>query len=556
MIMAKGKDPAFWASVRENPAYDALIRELKQDYENYRMDTVPVLPYHARMRHYVDGDRGEFETPYFRRRLFLVTAALLALIYPEEPKYLWEVEELLWTTCDEYSWVFPAHTSGELWNDTTIIDLFATETGEALAEVCYLLEDRLDPRIPIRVKEHIRVRLLENFQARPSGWETATHNWAAVCAGHLGIALMYTFPEEFKALLPRFLSTMDYFLSGFPADGTCMEGFSYWHYGFGTFVWFADALYQFTDGKMDLLASEKVEQIAGYAQRSFLAGNSSISYADGTRVGRASVVHQSYLAKRYPASVGYLPREVTAYNKGNVRFLNYFRDFYYHDLIRYGELPRRDYLLEDAKQVILNRGDYSLAVKAGDNDEPHNHNDVGSFIFSTAEGQILCDLGCGTYTRQYFQAETRYGIFCNGSQSHNVPIINGQYQQEGKEFGGRIAYENDRVSLEFAGAYNIPGLEKLERVLKAEDRGFTLTDRFTGNLDSITERFVSLIEPEVGEKCLRIGKTTLTWEQGALEITKERHVTHGYQGEFEWVWCMDFKLDPGVREFTMKATVE
>ena len=71
-----------------------------------------------------------------------------------------------------------------------------------------------------------------------------------------------------------------------------------------------------------------------------------------------------------------------------------------------------------------------MAVKGGTNQEPHNHNDVGSFFYVLGSDMLLEDLGAGEYTADYF-GEKRYHIFCNSSFSHNVPILCGMGQYAG-----------------------------------------------------------------------------------------------------------------------------
>ena len=80
MLMQKAKDPKFWEQVRTDSAYDEMVEKLKGYYRDTYWEEIPALKYSARMRFYGDGDRHEFERPYFRRRTFLASAALLALI--------------------------------------------------------------------------------------------------------------------------------------------------------------------------------------------------------------------------------------------------------------------------------------------------------------------------------------------------------------------------------------------------------------------------------------------------------------------------------------------
>lgn len=557
MLMQKAKSAKFWEKVKSDPAYESVTAQIRDYYEQNRFSDIPALSYKARMRYYADGDRHEFERPYFRRRTCYSALALMALIYPEKEEYLEELQELIWAICEEYSWVVPAHCSNDLEDGLKHIDLFAAETAFMLAESTYLLEDRLDQLIKDRVKDEIRKRILTNYQNGSFWWETTTCNWAAVCAGNVGGALMYLFPEEFKELLPRFLSTMQCLLDGFPEDGTCLEGISYWHYGFGNYVWFADLLKQFTDGQIDLMKKDKVEQIAGYAQRSFLKGNVTVSFADGDMQAKVNVLMLNYLAELFPESVHPLPDEVSAFQKMNVMWMTYFRSVYYLELCRQpGRLSKEDVYLPQAGQAIWNREQFSLAVKAGDNSEPHNHNDVGNFILTTKNGQIFCDLGAGRYTRQYFAPETRYSIFCNGSQGHSVPIIDGHFQKEGKEYCGTIQQEENRIMAEFSGAYEAGLIQRLTRTFEHIGEVLFMADVFSKEVQNVTERFVTLKKVQLFADYVQVEDVKLYFDPLIMqaEITQAAHENHDLS--ISMVNCIDFILKTGVTKAVFRFTFE
>ena len=549
MLMQKAKDPAFWLRVRRDSAYGKMVQLLKSYYRDSRYELIPTLKYSSRARFYGDGDRSEFEDPYFRRRTFLASAALLAMIYPEEQQYLDDAHQILWAICEEYTWALPAHTDGNLADDLTKVDLFNAETGYTLAELCHLLEDRLDKLVLDRARAEVRSRVIKNYQEHSFWWENCTNNWAAVCAGNVGGAMMYLEPEIFRQQLPRLLDTMRSFLSGFPEDGTCLEGIGYWHYGFGNFVWFADLLSQFTDGATDLLSWDKIEAISGYAQRSFLMGGTTVSYSDGTRSGKADRAMVHYLHRRFPDSVRLLPDSCTEYSKGNVTWMQSLRSLLYVDhQAQCPSLRQESFYLPDAGQAVVHKAHYSLAVKAGDNDEPHNHNDIGNFIFATQKGQIFCDLGAGRYTRQYFRDETRYGIFCNSSRSHNVPIVNGAEQLYGKQYRGTMSVQDNQITVEMAGAYGQPDLRKLTRCFLCEENAVILTDSFAPDYGRLTERFVTTIEPRAFGDHVIVGDVKLSFDPGAmtLSVNQEQHDLHGFTDDSETVWCLDFELKPGL----------
>ena len=553
--MSKTRDPKFWEQVRTDPDYEPIVQQIKKYYDYAYMKEIPELTYYSRARYHIDGDRNEFQIPYFKRRQFLASAALLGMIYPEEQHYLDEVHEVIWAICDEYSWVLPAHTDGMLDHDLTQVDLFNAETGFTLAELCYVLEDRLDKLVLDRARAEVRRRVFDNYLADEFNWETKTNNWPAVCAGNIGGAMMYLDPDLFRQQLPRLLDSMKNFMSGFPEDGTCMEGFHYWHYGFGNFVWFADLLLQFTHGEIDLFKWDKVETVSGYAQRCVLRGGTTVSYSDGERKGKSDRAMMHYLSRLFPDQVQLIPDEYTEFFKGNVTWMQTLRNLVYVD---YTAKPvafqLKDYDLPGAGQVVINREKYSLAVKAGHNAEAHNHNDVGNFILATDKGQIFCDLGAGLYTKQYFR--DRYSVFCNASRGHNVPLVNGGEQMPGGEYGGSICREDNRILVEFSGAYGQPDFQKLTRTFEYEEDRIVLTDAFPPDYRSLTERFVTTFKPVIFDDHVKVNGVNLYFEPEKVQVSvkEEVHALHGYFDGTEIVYCIDFELKPGLDkiEFAFK----
>lgn len=88
-----------------------------------------------------------------------------------------------------------------------------------------------------------------------------------------------------------------------------------------------------------------------------------------------------------------------------------------------------------------------LAAKGGNNDESHNHNDVGSFIVGLNGRPVVIDAGVETYSRKTFSSD-RYEIWTMQSEHHNLPIVNGVGQSAGYEFAAR----NVRFSTDAPGA--------------------------------------------------------------------------------------------------------
>jgi hypothetical protein len=111
-----------------------------------------------------------------------------------------------------------------------------------------------------------------------------------------------------------------------------------------------------------------------------------------------------------------------------------------------------------------------IAAKGGNNDESHNHNDVGNYIVYYNGLPLLIDVGSGTYTAKTF-SNKRYTIWSNCSDYHNLPDINGETQPAGQQFkAAAVTYKQDKnsaeLSLNIANAYSEKaGLVSLQRTV-------------------------------------------------------------------------------------------
>ena len=170
--------------------------------------------------------------------------------------------------------------------------------------------------------------------------------------------------------------------------------------------------------------------------------------------------------------------------------------------------------------------------------------------------QILCDIGVGVYTKEYFAAQTRYQLLGNGSQGHSVPILDGQYQCAGKQYAAsEVSFANGCLSMNLLGAYGREG--SLVRKFFIGDEGVTLTDAYqlAWTPKSIVERFVAYECPMVEEGKLVWRDTQMTFDQEQLEckITKQQY-QNNFKGIFD-VWLIDFVLKENNPEQTVRIEI-
>ena len=226
-----------------------------------------------------------------------------------------------------------------------------------------------------------------------------------------------------------------------------------------------------------------------------------------------------------------------------------------------GEKESKDaeYFAENAEWFIRKCGAYGFAAKGGYNREPHNHNDIGTFILAKDGRQAISDIGAGIYTRQYFKPETRYGHFHCSSRGHNVPMIGENLQKFGEEFKCRdFRYENGVLSMDIAPAYGLDHLKSLVRAFSFTDRSVTLTDTYDLSEDlPLTERLITLEKPALlSEGKICADGVTVTYDPSACTVVfLEEHVPAKTVSKDEVVYMTDFKLKEGVRRFSLTMEV-
>lgn len=566
----------WWRNAKNNPEFKMLFDEIREEGTKLLQEKEQELTYSLFRIFTESGSRLEFEKVYFKKRHRLTTFAIMVLLEPEDKEYVTALENTIWSICNEYSWCLPAHLKNSIETSTTIscsldrpsvenytIDLFSAETAFSLAEILKLTEDVLDPLICKRIYEEVYKRVFRPFKTTKYEWETQEHNWASVCAGSIGAAALHLIQdkEELNTIVTKVLPAMECYLNGFNDDGVCLEGYGYWQYGFGYYVYFADLVKKKTNGKLDLLNSEKVHQIALFQQRCFLNENKVVNFSDANPSASVFLGLSHYLSKVYDdfeIPERKLRAKFTADHCG--RWAPAIRNLLWFDDTLADQPWGNGSNFFNESQWLISRhqttsGHFSFAAKGGNNNEPHNHNDIGHFILQGNSEVFLKDLGSGLYTKDYF-SEKRYTFLCNGSHGHSVPIINHQFQEEGSSKFARIldvdlGEDVDIFELDISNAYELENLRSLNRKftwIKKELPKLILDDvySFTEQPISITERLItsafSIIEEE--DEVILAGKQRLRILYDSrmlyLEVKKLNFINHF--GVMEENYALDFTV--------------
>jgi hypothetical protein len=538
-----------------------LVTEAREVAHNAHQTPIPALPFSAFRLFETTGNRTEYETAYFERRGRLIGLAVTNLI-DNTDEHIVTLENLVWEICNEYTWAVPAHLPVGLKANLAhrlppeqMVDLFAAETADALAELLVLFKDRLNPWLDYRIRSEIERRVFAPMfdTSTHFGWEAANHNWAAVCCGNVGMAalLLVDDRQRLAGIIERVVRALECFLSGYGDDGGCPEGIAYWTYGFGYYVYFAQMLYDFTGGKLDLLAGEKIRRIAEFPAAVNFTGASFVNFSDAPDQIELPPGLMSQLGQRLNLIMPQVTGSAGLYDmvgRKRFRWAHTFRNiFWTKPAFLNKHLPDAISFFPDLQWVIDRRGgDLGFAAKGGHNNEPHNHNDLGQFILHLNGENLLADLGAGLYVRDYFHGD-RYSFLHAGSQGHNVPVVNGQFQAGGMHYAAKVLrYEPHPNGLDFeldlTGAYpEAAGLMSFRRKFGWQVENNTgrleLIDifRFEDAPGSLEEIFISLHQPEVQPNQVvwrgSNGTATLSFDQNEFAPTVETIPSQSHSGQ-------------------------
>lgn len=546
--------------IDDRTAYDSLPQELRNAVisqgEKYLGYEYPVIRATDFMKFKRTGNRVDYENLYFERRYALNSLAA-AECMEDQGRFVDDIINGIFALCEESAWQLPPHNSylrnapQELLPDASrpVLDLFACETGAQLACVRYLLGSRLDrvsPFINRRIADELERRILTPYVREHFWWmgkgEEPMCNWTPWCTQNvlLTVFLQKSLPETEKAVTLKAAESLDFFLKDYGDDGCCDEGAQYFRHAGLCLDGAAEILNRITDGAFECLYQwDKVKNIASYISNVHVADKYYINFADCSPVaGRAGVREflfgrrtgqpglMLFAAKDFKASQGNLFADES--NRLNL-FYRMQTVFYYQEVMSFDttEVLAHQDIYYPSVGLFLSRNDtFCLAVKAGDNDDSHNHNDTGSFTLYKDGQPLFIDIGVESYTAKTFSSR-RYEIWTMQSCYHNLPTIEGLDQLDGPDyFAGNVKtfFEEtrSRISMELSSAYSFKTCKKhytREVFFDKLSNRVLLTD--TTDAKDVVLNFITYEKPEVTENVILIGSLAQASYSGAKPLTVE-----------------------------------
>ena len=468
--------------------WEGLPAPLRQEYiskaEDYLDYSWPVVKATDYLEFIRSGDRRQ-------NAYSACSNALISLVMGElvegKKRFMDQIVNAVWYYSEQTWWGWSAHLSPQKAGsglpdiNDPVVDLGVGEVTNNLSWTLYLFKndfDKIHPLISQRLRQEIyRKSLTPYFErddfgymgfkgGRPNNWNPwVNYNMLT------GYLLLETDPVKKVAEVQKIINSLDKFLNGYPDDGGCDEGPSYWGAAGALLYESLDLLRNVTGGKFDVFEDPLIQNIGKYFYKVNIHAPYFINFADAdaSTTGNAAIVYKygksindramqkfgAYLAKMNnwgdrPAG-GKIGDQIK--NLGMIREIRdaeseeaLVADFWFPDTEVGGARDKEGSFLG-----------FFFGAKGGFNAESHNHNDVGSCLMYYDGKPCLIDLGREEYVAKTFSSR-RYEIWTMQSGYHNLPKINGIDQMQGANYKAKnTAFKADSRSAAFstdiAGAY-------------------------------------------------------------------------------------------------------
>ncbi|WOO42598.1 hypothetical protein [Rubellicoccus peritrichatus] len=475
----------------------SAVSRLVERAARLRQEPTPVLNDDLYLDYFRTGKREPYEGP-MGERMYRLTHFVIAECVENQGRYLPSIHREITAIINEKVWVSPAHDKElKIFNGESVeVDLAASGRAWNLATALWLLENRISADLRMRVIEVMRkkvldpyLRCIEDGRLYPGmSWMRIDFNWNPVCtSGVVGAALAVLESREERApFVAQAMDSVPFYLDGYTDDGYTSEGLNYWNYGYGHFVLLAEAVRLASKGQINFFELEKARVAAEFPLKFEIINErypvfSDVAFGDRPKPWLLEFIHErmgigpeSWSRDEPYTLASAISFGGTLYSVAAV--LNLERGA---KAVESKEAFKNVAGFPDAGIFIFRSSpndsmpSIGIAVKAGHNDENHNHNDVGSYSLVVGDALLVSDPGMRIYDKSSWK--DRYGSKILNSYGHPVPVVGkGDLQGTGRHFEGvvessLIEDELSIVTIDLTMAYPCPDLDELERTVSIDE---------------------------------------------------------------------------------------
>ena len=436
---------------------------------------------------YLTHDRGGSQNEASRSinsNAFKIVDLFFAELASGEGRYIDQLMNGVFAMCEATTWVLSHHLSlqksGHFFPQSfdNAIDLVCGDIGSILAWVYYFFHeefDKIEPEISRRLYEELDKRIMTPYLTETHfGWKgdkfnpekDQLNNWTPWCSVNCleVFALLEKDMDRFAKAAYMSMESVDKYLNNIEGDGCCDEGPSYWYQGPAKNFEYLLFLSWITGDKINAMDDPMIKRMGEYISSSVVGNGWVVNFSDaGARSGGNPLVIYNYgkgvgsqLMKRYAAYL--MDGKPLQPERGR-----YIIRLFYSILIKEElqketpELIIEPYTWYPETQICYMRekDGFFVASKGGHNAQSHNHNDIGTVSLYYKAIPFLIDAGVGTYITKTFSPQ-RYEIWTMQANYHNIPMLNGIPEKEGRQYESAQAGFDPKTmtfSVDFAGTY-------------------------------------------------------------------------------------------------------
>ena len=436
---------------------------------------------------YLTHNRGQSQgkaDAHIGANLMAIIDLFFAELATGQGRYMDQLMDGTFAMCEVTSWVRSHHLSHQKSHryfpeyDDNAIDLVAGDVGAVMAWVYYYFHeefDKIEPEISRRLLHELDKRIMTPYlNDTHYGWKgdrfdpekNHLNNWTPWCSINClqVFALCEKDLDRFAKAAYMSMESVDKYLNNIEGDGCCDEGPTYWYQGPAKNFEYLEFLKWVTGGKVDALGNPMIRRMGEYITTSTIGNGWVVNFSDASAKGadNALIIYNYGKGVDSPLMKHYAAYALKGGPAPVMRDRFIIRMFY--SLLVKDELEKETpelvfepYTWYPETQICYMRekDGFFVASKGGHNAQSHNHNDIGTVSLYYKAIPFLIDAGVGTYITKTFSSH-RYEIWSMQANYHNVPMLNGVPEKEGRKYASKQATFDPKTmtfAVDFAGTY-------------------------------------------------------------------------------------------------------
>lgn len=554
--------PAGWMAKVPDSVIESIIRQAE------KIKDIPFtsIPATVTLEYVRNGNRANFEKLSFDKRNRLFTM-VLAESMENKGRFTDAIANGVWNICEETYWGVTAHIGtqkrGAGLPDVTdpTVDLFGAETAAVLALTDYFTGEKLDKVSGLlceRIRIEVNRKILNSFENEVTRYgffgngkkNVKVNNWDPWVTSNCLMAFLLLEKNENRRvkLLHQSLDLLDLYINGLGDDGATDEGPSYW---FAAGLALFDGLTivdDATNHHINIFNHPIIRQLGTYIYKTHIDGAYFVNVADATPTIKADGVGIYRFGKAVKdekmMAFGAWAYHHIQDNQPKVESFFKPRQLWNLQAVTECAAAKQDeaklpamYLPSVELMTARTRNNLFLSSHGGNNNESHNHNDVGDFIVYANGAPVIIDAGKGTYMAVTF-SKNRYTLWYNTSLYHNLPFINGvQQTATAASHATNVQFTEEKglvhFSMNLEKAYDEKaGLKSWKRAILVDQNknNITVNDnyQFLHPDPQLTQSFMTVCNTDISEPGKIIftteknDKVVMTYNATDWKISKEK----------------------------------